>query len=151
MRCAYHKETCFTVNFPGVTNKCRVHDPCCGKYVTPGSVSIAGAAGAALTYYLFRNFVSFLSCLALMGRKGLPPPYERPSLVMLGSIGGLSGTLSQLGTCGGVCYFLSGSSTKQGTISLLQRVGATAMCGIVRTFPCCGSIGSLLHSGGEVP
>lgn len=152
IRCRLHGQHCFTLTFNGTTNKCRIHGPCCGNYVQYGSVSIVERSRnrARGHIYIFRNFVSFLSCLAL-GRTNSSAIYVSTpySCLIVGSIGGLGGTLRRLRICRRVRYCLSGSLTKRGARRAVTNVCNKHMHG--RTPHChrCGSLGSCLHKGGQ--
>lgn len=135
---------CFTVTFPGVSNKCRVHGQCFGNYVTPGRVSrVERSKRPEGTYCIFRKFVSCLSFLALELRDyPRSPSFSERSCVILGSITGISGTLCPLNDCRHVRYFLSGSHTKVRTLRRVEGRCSGTEC-VHSTSRVCNKYGSL--------
>ncbi len=151
LQCRCRNGACFIINFPGVTNNCRLHGHCFGKYVTPGSVArVQRRNGRQTIYCLFRNFVSCLSFLAVqMGGGPRRPHAGRRSCVMLGSIAGLSGTRRLLHPCSQVKYFLSGSRTKRETCRGLGGVFKGELRSVSRRCGRRGSLRSCLYRQGR--
>lgn len=141
------------MTFPGGESNCRLHGPCCGNYLNRGSVSLVRSRRIKIRseYYVFRKFVSFLSCGALRGQNSGIVYVRRPySCVILGSVDDLKGYVRQLTYCATVRYCLSGSRTKAITTRAVvsycrgETVGRSVEC------TRCGSIGSCLVNEGSV-
>lgn len=137
VHCRIKKQRCSTVNFPGHTKKCRLQNSgAFGKAVTPGSVSIVTKETDGTPLYVFRNFISFLSLLAVGKRRAVSPS------VILGSIDGVRETITCLrrGNVSSIQTFLSGSRTKQGTLRSLHSTNV-GMRSVDQRCTQCGSLG----------
>lgn len=140
------KRACFTTDFGGSTNKCRLHGDCSGHSLLAGKVAAVSGNGGSII--LFRNFASLLSFVALGG--GTNGPCLGAGFYVLGAATGLRGTCPFLKQRGKVADCLSASDDNLGSCGDLQDRfrGARAMGGKVRRLRErsgeVGSIGSCL-------
>lgn len=148
--CHVNKGPCFTLTFGGSSKNCRLHGPRFGNDASGSVARVERGKRPESAYFIFRNFVSCLSFLALQvgGCPAVPNLSER-SCIVLGSATGIPGTVSMLFPCGHVRYVLSGSRTKFQTARTVTLRCSCHIHSFSSGCENCSSLGSCLYNEGR--